>query len=340
LIGDSAGSRFAFADRYLLARFPTGGVIVDLASGNYFRVNASAALICEALRAAEEREDAVWRLASELAVSSEEAAKAVTEVVAALSIAPVHGDIQGSYHFYPNPRGYGLWHGERCVLEVDRGDLCIRLGSDAKIPTGEQLELYVRALAPKLLFHEGITVLHASACLINDRTIAFAGLSGAGKTTTAHAFRDAGSQLLSEDLVVLVTQNDRAQMLVDGELFIQRWARRVATDLLAEPGRSVSPEALGGVVQGAIKPLQRILFLDRNRRAGTEFVLTELEEPDALVGLLTHDFLGAGEIDMWRRYFEGAVGLMHRVEMRQATAPDGVERLVAAAARYTSSTAS
>src|SRR6185312_1338688 len=35
-----------FCERYLLAAFASGGVIVDLATGNYFRVNRTAATIC------------------------------------------------------------------------------------------------------------------------------------------------------------------------------------------------------------------------------------------------------------------------------------------------------
>jgi len=188
----------SFAERYLLAHFPSGGVIVDLVTGNYFRVNTSAAVICEILRSTDDRARALSHVGQELGIDPEEAGRALSGVIATLSAPSVRGEIQGSYHFFPAGDGYELWHGDHRVLQVDGGSLEIRLASGAETTNVAQLELYVRALAPKLLFQGGVTVLHASACLAAGTLIAFAGLSGAGKTTTAKAFGDAGARGLSK----------------------------------------------------------------------------------------------------------------------------------------------
>jgi hypothetical protein len=329
-----------FAERYLLARFPTGGVVVDLVSGNYFRVNSSAALICAALSVTANRVDARARVSGELNISPEEATRAIDDVIAGLSASAVHHEIQGAYHFYPAKVGYGLWHGDKCVLEVDGDDFAIRLAPGAETAPDRQLELYVRAVVPKLLSLRGATVLHASACTFPGKLIGFAGFSGAGKTTAARAFRDAGAQLLSEDLVVVAVRDNNAAMFVEGEAFIQSWARRAAVELHANPRMSLCSHSLVGVVEGSTARLDQILCLDRDRRTGGDFNSRPLEAPEALTALMTHDFLGGIEPETWRRFFTSALALVRVVDVREGWAPDGVERLLSAAARYISRTAS
>jgi len=326
-----------FDRRYLLARYPTGGVVVDLESGNYFRVNASAAAVCDALRAGSGTAE---RIATELGVSLAETAAIIADVISGLATPAVRGEPQGSYHFYPVQGGYVLRHRERTVLEINDTEASISLPTDAEPPEETQLELYVRALAPKLLFQRDVTVLHASACLVARRLIAFAGVSGAGKTTTAHAFAAAGARLVSEDLVVLAEPAQQADVLTDAEPFVQSWARETAGELLAGPGRRVSSRSIVGLLDGRKARLDQILFLDKTRRANTDFVIAPLEEPEALLSLMTHDFLGAIDHQAWRRFFEGAVALLKVVDTKEAAAPDGLDHLVAAAARYVSRTAS
>ncbi len=323
--------------RFLLARYTTGGVVVDLESGNYYQVNSSAALVCDALRAGG---DVEGRVAAELGVPREEAAGIVAEVASGLALPAVRSTPQGSYHFYPAVGGYVLRHGERTVLEVDGASLGIRLPAGDESPLETQLELYVRALAPKLLFHRKVTVLHASACVVAGKLIAFAGLSGAGKTTTARAFNRAGARLVSEDLVVLVPEARRPEVLTAAEPFIQEWARRTSVQLLSEPRRSVSSGSLQHVLDGPTAPLNQVLFVDKSRRTGAEFATCELTEPDALTLLLAHNFLGAVEPETWKRYFSGAVELLRIVDFREASTPDGLDRLAPAAIRYISRTAS
>jgi hypothetical protein len=326
-----------FDGRYLLARYPTGGVVVDLESGNYYRVNGSAALVCDALRAGA---DVEGRIAGELGVPHAEAARMVANVTAGLTVPAVRDTPQGSYHFHPAPGGYVLRNGARTVLEVEGTHLSIRLPPDGEPPNEMQVEVYVRALAPKLLFQRGVTVLHASACMVAGKLIAFAGMSGAGKTTTARAFVKAGAGLVSEDLVVLAPEARQATVLTEAEPFIFGWARRAAFQLLSEPRKPVPSDALQSLVDGPATQLDQIFFLDRVRRAGNEFAISPLAEPDALVSLMTHDFLGAVEPEAWRRFFDRARTLVELADLREATSPDGVDRLAHAAARYISRTVS
>ncbi len=55
-----------------------------------------------------------------------------------------------------------------------------------------------------LLRLRGVTCLHASAVAFRDRSVAFVGSEGAGKSTTAAAFARQGYGVLSDDIVALV----------------------------------------------------------------------------------------------------------------------------------------
>ncbi len=57
-----------------------------------------------------------------------------------------------------------------------------------------------------LLRLRGITCLHASAVAFKNRSVAFVGSEGAGKSTTAAAFAREGYGVLSDDIVALVEQ--------------------------------------------------------------------------------------------------------------------------------------
>ncbi len=163
-------------------------------------------------------------------------------------------------------------------------------------PPRAQLELYVRALAPKILFQRGITILHASACVARGKLIAFAGLSGAGKTTMVRAFADAGARLVSEDLVAFSSIGQTA-VLTDAESLIHRWAERTSLSLLAVPRVPIPSGDLADALGGPTHSLDRILFLDRGRRKGTDLTALKVDEATALIALLQHNFLGSNRDD-------------------------------------------
>jgi hypothetical protein len=326
-----------FSARYALARYPSGGVVIDLSSGNYFRVNRTAALVCDALLQGGSAED---RLADELNVSREEASALIAEVKAGLSGPPVRTTPPGAYHFFPVDDGYVLRHGERTVLEVDQAGATIRLPKNDPLQDPNLLEFYVRALAPKLLFQRGVTVLHASACLTKrGRLLAFAGLSGAGKTTTARTFSAAGLRLVSEDLLIFVPGASERRVALEGEAYVHGWARGI-TAQHHQPEGEASCGDLSLSAAGPAAAVETILCLDRSRRAGEQLSARPLDKPDALVALMTHAFLGAREPENWRRYLASTSSLIMAIDVREATAPDGLERLAAAVPSYISNSAS
>ena len=59
-----------------------------------------------------------------------------------------------------------------------------------------------------LLRLRGIVCLHASAVVVEGKVVAFVGEAGAGKSTTAAAFAQAGYPILSDDIVALVEKDN------------------------------------------------------------------------------------------------------------------------------------
>lgn len=325
-------------DRYLLARFPSGGVIVNLETGNYFRVDAKAAEVCRALVECAAPGAEASEVAARLGVPRAHAVRMLDEARAALDVPAARGEVQGSYPFLPAGDGYALWHRDRPVLVVE-GDghaQRVRPPDDARSLGADQLERYLRAVAPKLLFLHGLTVLHASACLVEGRLIAFSGTSRAGKTTTARSFAEAGARLVAEDLLVMARDAEDPLVALQGEPAVDAWARAAAREL-SSGGTAVSSAELAGASALPHARLDSILYLDGERRAGTDFVADRLDPADGLLALMENDFLGAIARREWQRFFRVAETIAAQTHLYRTAAPLGTDGLVAAARRYISS---
>ena len=98
---------------------------------------------------------------------------------------------------------FGLFYSDGARFAVDRE------GRDvwADWPEGYALEDAATYLVGPVLGFvlrlRGITPLHASAIAVEDQAIAFVGVPGAGKSTTAAAFAHRGFAVLSDDVVAL-----------------------------------------------------------------------------------------------------------------------------------------
>ena len=73
-----------------------------------------------------------------------------------------------------------------------------------------------------LLRQRGVTCLHASAVAIEDRSVAFVGAAGAGKSTTAAAFARQGIRILSDDIVAL-TESAGSFEVLPGCPYLRLW---------------------------------------------------------------------------------------------------------------------
>ena len=181
---------FLFRERFAVETFGTEGILIELATGSYFQLDAPRRRFAVALQEVHSRAEAATRVSASMTVGFDEALSLVETVQADLLQAPVRSRIVGPFRYKRHGDGYLLEDDGTPVLTIDGGGHWIRLESRMEALRFRLLE-YVRAVTPKVLYLRGIPVLHASACVLSDGVTAFAGPSGAGKTTTARAFADA-----------------------------------------------------------------------------------------------------------------------------------------------------
>jgi hypothetical protein len=330
-----------FSDRYSIASFTNGeGIIVDLDSGSYFSLNASALSICQIL-ATEARDDVrIHHVAKSMNVPTDEARNLVNEMWLVLSGATPRDPATGSFVYRKVTDD--LW-------ALDESGRTIFLVSEKKqqvalevplVGLNGPLALYLQALLPKLLALLQVPVLHAACCIIRGHCIAFSGKSGAGKTTTARAFARAGANLLSEDLLVLSFAAGGVFLHREGEYFARTWARETASTMEREPLRPVDFSALTDAGQGDLLPLKAVWFVSANRRSGSDVAVRHLSVSEGALALLGNGFLASSKRDHWREFLQRAKLIADHVDANEATMPDGVPRLEAAARRYIVNSAS
>ncbi|HVZ73761.1 MAG TPA: PqqD family protein [Polyangia bacterium] len=321
-----------FRARFALERLEEGALLVDLEGGGYFRLNETAAIICTALSDAKDTPSAIALLSHQFNELPESTTTLVKTFLQDLS--------QSERRERPTgPFRYSL-HGTRYCLEEDGSprvfvdptaktlSLAVRV-ADLKYPVLD----YVRAVTPKLLGFLGIRVLHAASCTVAGESIAFAGRSGAGKTTTAKALAAAGARLSSEDLLLLSDgETLGTSFFTFGERLAHTWADLAAAQISS--GRDVPFGDLAAAATGPQERLHAIWFLDVTRRRGNHLQQYELDRVSGLGELLRHLFLARAGASNWRSQVQAARRLAANLQLSEAVVPDGIALLTQAAADY------
>jgi hypothetical protein len=329
----------AFRERFALATFPDGGVVLNVETGSYARLNAAGAAVLEELARADDDAAARAAIAARLRAPDAVAAEHLAALTAGLEAPGVRIEPPDPFRYrVAEGGGYNLWHGPTRVLHVDADGRTLALVSP---PEALSLRVYdyVSAVAPKLLFLRGVTVLHGSSCLHEGRLGGICGKSRAGKTTTARTLARHGRKLVSEDLLVLGPDLTAPRVFVGGEGHVDRWARAAAATLAAGAGTTTSVDELLGAAGGDDVPLASIWFLDAARR-GASFAARPLARARALELVLANHFLGAGGTETWRRHLASCHAIASHVTAYELDVPNGLDRLDEALARYTTNSAS
>jgi hypothetical protein len=104
---------------------------------------------------------------------------------------------------------YLHWEGVATFCAEAGHILTVDLASDEVDP--EKLRLYILSEALGLILHQkGLLLLHASAIRMGDRAVIFAGVPGAGKSTTAAALAQRGHTVLADDMVAIGFEQGQA----------------------------------------------------------------------------------------------------------------------------------
>jgi hypothetical protein len=329
-----------FRARFALESFDDGAVLVDLESGTYFELNATAREACAALLHAADRRDAEARLGARLGTSAEEARSLIDAVLAELAGAPdAPATFAGPFRYSRHGDVYVLEDEGRPVLETRPRARELRLSAAATGLRFPMLE-YVRAVTPKLLGLAGVTVFHAAACRWSGRSVAFAGASGAGKTTTMRAFVNAGADPIAEDLVLVAGDTRAPACHRGGEARARAWAQRTAERLERERAASVSFVDLADAASGETWPLDELWFIDSAGRRGDALATTKLGNAAGFLALLRNTFIGEADAVAWARHLGTVRDLADRLVLREASAPQGLAALAVGARRYVTNSAS
>jgi len=336
--GGEASSQFR--DQFAVEPIGDEGVLVNLTTGGFFRLNPTATKACLALQDSTSLSEAADRLAASMTLTPEQAASLLAGVRVQLTAPGVPTELIGPFRYRRHGSGYALEETGRVVLTMDPAGRKLRLHAPAHTLTFKMVE-YVRAVTPKLLHLRGVTVLHASACLLPRGLTAFSGKSGAGKTTTARAFDAAGARLISEDLVVLTRDSRIPAVAVDGERRAHEWAAATADALVDAPEAEFDCDGLAEVSSpGPEIPLAAIWFVDRSRREGPALRQRPFTAIDGALALLGNNFLGSDSPESWRRHVRETHAIARQLALWEVTMPDGLGELAAAARAYATNTAS
>ena len=327
-----------FRERFELAAFEDGGVVVDLATGYYSRLNASGAMILGEFARVETTEGAVSAVANRLGIPRALASEHLASLIAALAREGLRTEPIDSFRYRPSEGGgYDLWHGARRVLHVDEQGSALTLLAPPR-DLAVRINEFVSAIAPKILFLMGATVLHGSCWAKNDSLLGICGKSGAGKTTTARTLAKHAGELISEDLLVFGPDLTNPAIFANGEARVHAWSVLASKEF--EAGRRTVPTSdLTHAASGAAISLRSLWFLDAGRR-GPTLTIRELSRADALGLITANQFLGAAGGQNWRRYFRAGHAIAATVKTYEVDMPNGLDRLDEALRTYTTNSAS
>jgi hypothetical protein len=328
----------SFRERFALAAFDDGGIVLDVTSGSYWRLNASAAIFCSAFESASTERDALFAVANRTRLPTAVVETQWRTISGALGAPGTRGARVGTLDYRATDGGaFDLFDGETRVMHVGADGGTVTLCAQLEGGPFTAFD-YLKALAPKVLSLKGHLVLHGSAVGRGSEGIAMCGVSGAGKTTTARCLARAGCTLLAEDLLVLDPATERASLFRHGERAILRWCAEGKARLQA-PGTTFSTARLLDALSGETVGLDTIWFVDAQRR-GPHLRHAPISRSVALEQILSHAFLGTFNPDRWRQYLESTRRLTQDTRGFELWTPLGLEQLEAAVQSYVTSSAS
>ena len=321
-------------ERLLVRRLGDEGVVLDLATGAFYRVAGAAVAIAERLALGEAPPAVAARLAEEAGIDAARARRDVESVAAALA-ADASPAPRRDPSFAPEGDGLELRWGGQAVLRLDgSGRRASLAGDPAALPSPAER---LRWALPHLVWLAGGTVLHAAAARLGGAVLALTGASGSGKSTLARLL--AAGDPVSDDLLFLRAGPNGPEAVLGGEAAARAWEAREAARPAGGEEARLDPADLATVAAGPALPLAAIWVLDATRRDGEAIALAPAAGAEGLGLLLEHSF-GETGVAVWRRIFEASAGLAAAVPPMRATVPGTLPALAEAARRYRASVAS
>ncbi|MEA2696691.1 MAG: hypothetical protein QOI66_962 [Myxococcales bacterium] len=315
------------AETHALVEIDPGALLLDLRSGQLFRLNQSAALVWRHHLAGESIEEIGRVVAKRYEIPE---ARARGDAAAALQISDLASvePAPPEFQYQRSSDGYVFSRLGKPIFQIDR--LGQQLSRSLSADLGyEEMRALLVSVAPKLLSLRGETVLHASAVVVGDGVVVFSGASGAGKTTTARAMVTAGASPVCEDKLVVRLGKAGIDAVLKTESVIAAWVDTTVAELVA--GRPASCEILADISRSPTIPVIEMAFLSADRRADHSLSAYALAPADAAAAVFSNSFYGSADPDDWRRQLLVSAAVARYVSAFDLTVPDGISGLVEAA---------
>ena len=239
----------------------------------------------------------------------------------------------------------GVWLRLRYSLDdawadfaIDPSGCSVTVGRTSNVLLEEATELLIGPVFSCLASQRGLTCVHAAVVRVGSRTIALAGRSGAGKSTTALALIHRGGVLISDDVAVLSAKEegivaaagaprirmrpDSASMLAGPfESLVALWA-----DGRPAPPKRYLPVEPEPVIHDRAHPLDAIYFLAPWSEQAREPSIVPLSPARALSKLMAHRHMPeAIRPDAHSRDFELLAQLAENVSACDVIRPAGLD---------------
>lgn len=283
----------AFDRAFILEPLADGAIVVSLRSGDIATLNASAAFIWEQRRLGMAPAEIAAALVHKWPqLDRDEAASHVADTLRD-DLGGVLPRATTPYRYVAVVDGYDYWFDERPLFKVLDAGRRVRLLDRSEAPSG-RLTSHVWTLVPKLMSLLGVPVLHGSAVAYGGFALAFTGVSGAGKTTTARLLAKVkGWQLLSEDKIVFSARREGIVVSTEGEPRLKDFIRE-AGRAFASGADEIDCRPLCDLTVGPSALLEILVVLHEGaRRVGaTDVQLRPLSQVECAREILPQMFLG------------------------------------------------
>lgn len=337
----------SFPSRFRFERFEDGGVMLDLESGAFYRMNASAGDVCEGLLRGCSIQEIAFRLSLSAGLATCDAEGDVRALIQRL-IHQVVGDagrdeprvhrnsVSVAYDgdgFLISWRGLPIVRIDREGRRIVRDRALVAGVSSLDLPRPERWLLWA---LPHLLVLQGESVIHASSIRTCGVLRAFTGASGAGKTTLARAFADHArdAELISEDLLWLSIDRTSVRARIGGERALRRWAASRGGELAENGELELGVDDLKRCAGADTAPLEEIWFLEATDRKGESIVASRVSASDAFALLLENSFSEVGSRSLWNHVFDACARVARTANASRITLPREIRLLPAAAKAF------
>ncbi|MHB8753382.1 MAG: hypothetical protein ACYC92_00250 [Candidatus Acidiferrales bacterium] len=157
---------------------------------------------------------------------------------------------------------YRMHYSHGLTFQIDANLANIAVRCDGPMVADDVAAFLLGPVMGVVLRLRGVTCLHASAVSLRGKAVAFVGIAGAGKSTTAALFAQKGHAVLSDDIVAMFERESSFHVL-PAYPYLNLWPWTI--EMLSRPADAVPP---GAAATDAVDKLRMALGTEGTRFQG------------------------------------------------------------------------